>query len=263
MLRLPFILAVLALFSMPASAASTSWFKSEGGAVRLVTSGLSDTRGRLRGALEIRLNPGWKTYWRNPGASGIPPQIDLRQSSEIAGVEILYPAPERVEDDYATWAGYKKSVALPVVFSLGEPESAGIIEGSLFLGICETICIPFQAEFSFDAGANPYDPADAATVDAAFATLPKEAHAGFSVTNVSRRKGSIEFDTVLPPGTGKPALFIAAPEGAQIAMPELKAHEEGRATFSAEILTAPGVGAALDYTLVFGEDAVSGTLTLP
>ncbi|MGN6306080.1 MAG: protein-disulfide reductase DsbD domain-containing protein, partial [Mesorhizobium sp.] len=49
------------LSSLPAAASSSAWFQSEGGKVRLVTTGAPDEAGRLQGALEIMLKPGWKT----------------------------------------------------------------------------------------------------------------------------------------------------------------------------------------------------------
>lgn len=75
-LTLFFISLFLAL---EAQAASSDWHETQGGAVRLVTSGISNDQGYLRGALQIRLEPGWKTYWRDPGKTGIPPQLELSE----------------------------------------------------------------------------------------------------------------------------------------------------------------------------------------
>ena len=69
---------------VPAFASATDWLEVNGGRVRLVTSGLPDSSGLLNGALEIDLEPGWKTYWRDPGDAGVPPQIDIARSSNIA-----------------------------------------------------------------------------------------------------------------------------------------------------------------------------------
>ena len=30
---------------------------------------------QLRAGIEIKMQPGWKTYWRYPGDSGVPPQL--------------------------------------------------------------------------------------------------------------------------------------------------------------------------------------------
>lgn len=70
--------ALLLLALAPgAHAASSEWHHVEGGSIRIVTSGAPDAQGILRGALEIRLKPGWKTYWLDPGSSGVPPTLDV------------------------------------------------------------------------------------------------------------------------------------------------------------------------------------------
>jgi DsbC/DsbD-like thiol-disulfide interchange protein len=249
----------------PAAASSSTWSPNEGGAVRLVTSGLSDERGQLRGALEIDLKPGWKTYWRSPGDAGVPPQVMLSELSDATDAEILFPPPERITDAYATWAGYTRSVALPVLFSLGEPNAAGIIEGHVFLGVCDTICVPVEVPFSFDAGSAPYDAEDAAVVEDAFATLPVEAGGEFEVSDVSREGKHLRFRARLPEAADAPALFVAGPEEMQMTMPELEAQEGRTATFLAELLsdTADADDFLLHYTLVAGDAAVHGEIAVP
>ena len=259
------LLAVLALASS-AAASSTSWTESEGGSIRIVTTGLSDENGELRGALEIKLKPGWKTYWRNPGESGVPPLINLSEQSDATGSELFFPPPERFTDPYATWAGYKDSVSLPIIFKLPGPEMAGIVEGSVFLGICDTICIPVEAPFSFDAGADPDNSGDAIAVTEAFATLPGKARQGFQVNSVKREGTRLRFKVELPEDTGEAALFVAPREGVQIDMPELQGRQGAEASFSAEILSEEAMRNAdltLEYTLVAGEEAVDGQIALP
>ncbi|WEX07818.1 protein-disulfide reductase DsbD domain-containing protein [Chelativorans sp. AA-79] len=265
MLRPLTSLSLLLALAAPAAAASSAWIESEGGAIRIVSSGLSDSNGALRGALEIRLDPGWKTYWRNPGEAGVPPEINLAPGSDAGSVQMLFPAPQRISDRYATWAGYKGSTALPVVFTFPRAGMAGIIEGSVFLGICEKICIPVEVPFSFDAGADPQNAGDAATVESAFAALPEEPRPGFRVEEVKRHDAQVEFEVNLPDDAGEPALFLAPPEGVQIAMPELKRRDGRRAVFSANLLNAVAKGAALriDYTLTAGQEAVAGQIALP
>ncbi len=52
----------------------------------------------LRAGLEIRLDPGWKTYWRYPGDSGVPPTLDFAGSENVKSVTALWPAPQRFSD---------------------------------------------------------------------------------------------------------------------------------------------------------------------
>ena len=65
----------------PAFAADASaWDGDQRAAVRLIAGA---QRGAVhRAGIEIRLAPGWKTYWRYPGDSGIPPRFDFSELEE-------------------------------------------------------------------------------------------------------------------------------------------------------------------------------------
>ena len=45
-------------------------------------------------ALQLDLAPGWKTYWRQPGDSGLAPRFDFSQSEGVQKVEVIYPTPK-------------------------------------------------------------------------------------------------------------------------------------------------------------------------
>jgi len=259
---LPLLIASVA----PALASSTPWMESDGGSVRIVSSGLSGENGGLRGAVEIKLKPGWKTYWRAPGEAGVPPEIELAPTSDARAAELFFPAPERISDAYASWAGYKHPVTLPVIFHFPQPGMAGIVEGIVFLGICETICIPVEFPFSFDAGADPDNSADAITVESAFAALPGEARSDFGVSGASREGSEITFQVTLPPDAQDPALFVVPPAHVQITTPELQGRDGSSAIFTAEALGDPAAVEAsmrIEYTLVAGGKAVAGQIALP
>ena len=157
---------------LPAAASSSAWYDSEGGKVRLVTSGKPDEAGRIHGVLEIALKPGWKTYWRDPGDAGVPPQIDVSASTNITDAAFSFPPPQRHDDGYGKWAGYNHPVSLPVTFTVSSPGDAAVIDADIFLGICETICIPVQTRLSVDPAADPDNAEDAAPVSYTHLTLP-------------------------------------------------------------------------------------------
>ena len=87
-----------ALASSPALASDPSpWSATHGAAIRLLP-GAQGEGGAWRAGIEIRLDPGWKTYWRTPGDSGLPPVFDWSRSANVADVVVLWPAPERFAD---------------------------------------------------------------------------------------------------------------------------------------------------------------------
>lgn len=250
-----------------ADASSSDPFVTDGATLRLVTSGLADASGRLRGAIEIRLEPGWKTYWMEPGASGVPPQVDIGASINVSAAILHFPAPEWHEDRYGSWAGYGGPVVLPVTFTVDDPERFSVIEADLFLGICETICVPVQARLTVEPGGAPEDSADAMLVDAAFAALPDEADERFGVT-VATVSGDRLLVKVTTPSAepGKAALFLAPGKGYVFGMPKAVATDPAGVTFEVPILSGPADGAVdaeVSYTLTAGAAAVTGVFTLP
>src|SRR5216684_537111 len=92
-----FNFALLAAMSLPAAAAdSSAWDGGSQAAVRLIAGSSSKARGGMvRAGIEIRLAPGWKTYWRYPGDSGVPPRFDFAGSQNVKSIAIAWPAPHR------------------------------------------------------------------------------------------------------------------------------------------------------------------------
>ena len=68
--------------------------------------------------LKFKLTPGWHIYWKNPGDSGLPVQIEWDLPEGIEFEEILWPAPEIAPLDPLTSYGYYDEVILPVRFSI-------------------------------------------------------------------------------------------------------------------------------------------------
>lgn len=252
-------LAILA--ASPASASSSSWYEAEGGRLRLVTTGAPDAAGRLKGVLQIDLKPGWKTYWRDPGASGVPPSIDVSASPLVASAVIDFPAPEHHFDGAATWAGYDQPVSLPVTFTMRASGKVGVIDALVFLGICETICVPVQTQLPVDTDAGRDDVADAATVAAAWAALPQAATQDFGAKAVASDDKSVTLE-VIAPSAGQAELFLAGSEGYMFSLAKPVA-EAGKPVWKADIITRPRqkpAGDGLHYTLVTPGGAVSGLL---
>ena len=259
-------LALAFLLPLPAGASSSDVFRTEGGSLRLVTTGLAGPDGTVRGALEIALEPGWKTYWREPGSSGVPPQIDVSKSLNVSGAELHFPAPEWHEDSYGAWAGYGGSVTLPVTFSIPAPDRYSLIEADLFLGICEDICVPVQGRLSVEPGSDPDNLLDTQFVDEAFARLPATAGEVFGIVRADISDEVVTIEAALPDGAKDAQLFVAGADGYVFGLPRQTETAPGKAAFTLPVMSKPkgGDGAAfISYTLVAGGEAVSGKFQLP
>ena len=263
-MNLRFALSLLSpLLTTPAIAASSPWYAVEGGAVRLITTA-PDSDGGIRGVLQIDLKSGWKTYWRDPGDAGVPPSIDVSASTNVGAATLDYPAPHRFDDGYSIWAGYKEPVSFPVTFAVPEPGKPSKIEADVFLGICETICIPVQTRFSIDPGTAD-DPADVAAVDAAVAALPGPEQPDFGVTMLAGNPDEVLVEAAYAGDPDTVDFFLAGSDGYYFGPPK-KLDEGGRLTFSVPILDRPKekpASGTLAYTLVTEAGAVAGQLPFP
>lgn len=265
MLRTCLIAAIACLTGGPALASSSDWYDTDGASVRLVTTGKPDAAGHLSGMLDIVLKPGWKTYWQDPGDAGVPPQIDVGASTNVSAAEFSFPAPERHDDGDNIWAGYSMPVALPVTFTVPSPNQPATIDASIFLGVCETICVPVQVRLALDPSSDADNADDAATVQAALDALPGPEQPDFGVTILSSDAETLVVQAAFPGDAATVDLFVAGIDGYLVGAPK-KTEQNGAVTFTIAIFDKPSekpAGAGLPYTLVTGAGAVSGRLPYP
>jgi DsbC/DsbD-like thiol-disulfide interchange protein len=151
------------------------WVASADSKVRLVSGGVDlDGQPRLIAGVQLRMDGGWKTYWRNPGDSGVPPSFDFAGSKNLKQAEVLYPAPHRFADANGTAIGYDDEVTFPVKIT---PERDGQpieLRLALSYGLCKNLCIPNDVSLALELPADAAShPGDAALLEAALARVPK------------------------------------------------------------------------------------------
>lgn len=217
--------SLLAAFFLPAvaQAATSEWVTSTGGMIRIVAAPV-DKDGTIPASLEIKLNPGWKTYWREPGASGIPPQITLDPAEGIVLEKIGFPVPKTFDDGTVRYIGYDKSVSFPLTLKRVSGEGDVNIRASVFLGICEDICIPVQGELDLTLKQGDFDnPLDAARIEGAVAALPEAPADDFMVTTAvyDAQTSTVRLSLRLPQDTATDHrdLFLAGPSGVSFGKP--------------------------------------------
>ncbi len=140
--------------------------------------------------IAIELEPGWKTYWRMPGEAGIPPDFDWKRSTNVAAIEVLFPAPHRFVDAGGEGVGYKTAVVFPVKIRPKDAESPVTLALDLFFAVCQDVCIPAQAMSELVLGAATPDPVDMLDIEAALAEVPKAGAAGVVMSaTIAEREG--------------------------------------------------------------------------
>ncbi len=102
-----------------------------------------------RAGIEIRLDPGWKTYWRYPGDSGVPPTLDFTGSKNVKSVTALWPAPTRFADGAGgNSIGYTGSIVLPLQIIPDDTSKPSSLHVKLGYAVCGKLCVPAQADLA-------------------------------------------------------------------------------------------------------------------
>jgi DsbC/DsbD-like thiol-disulfide interchange protein len=184
-LRFSALLTVAAIFvsyvvgpAVGEAASATPWTASTNSKVRLVAGMYGEEAGLARIAgVQLCMDPGWKTYWRNPGDSGVPPDFDWTGSKNLKSAEVLYPAPGRFDDAGGVMVGYGGDVLFPVKLT-PEREGAPIeLKLAFSYGLCKDLCIPNEVNLSLALPADG-NKGEALLLETALAQVPKPAHAG-------------------------------------------------------------------------------------
>jgi thiol:disulfide interchange protein/DsbC/DsbD-like thiol-disulfide interchange protein len=121
-------------------------------AVSLVGETTNVVAGRpFQVALRQEIQPGWHTYWSNPGDSGLPTTINWSLPKGFVAAPVLWPTPERFKAGPVVSYGYEGEVLLPVsvdVPSALRPDSPVTLSAHVNWLACSDICIPEEADVS-------------------------------------------------------------------------------------------------------------------
>lgn len=237
-----------------ALSAQTPWVDFGAGEMRVVIADPLQLNGEVRGFLDIKLEPGWKTYWRDPGSSGIPPQFDLTASSGIANFDLHFPVPVWIENEYGDYAGYDRSVRLPFSAQIDGAAKQHHVRGQVLIGVCKEVCIPAQMSLDLPLVAATTSSLEARLVDQSFAQLPAAMDANFALAAPSMTPdGATRITIKHPPfgdNGGKPSLFVYGKGGEQFKPARLVESRQDASVFDVEPVKPPGTR-TLKVTMVF------------
>ena len=248
---------------------ASPWQRDGHSAVRLLAGSRSGAV--LLGGIAFQLQPGWKTYWRTPGDSGVPPRFDFSKSENIEAVTILWPAPTKFDDGAGGHSlGYKNQIVLPLRIVAKNADKPVTLRAGINYAVCEKLCIPVEAnaELAFASVASTEDSALFAALD----TVPKPASIGdpnpLTIRDVKRDGKSSVLVDVATPDAREVSLFVEGPTP-DWALPVprlLEPSPPGVKRFSFELDgLPPGAkpeGAALKLTLVGGDRAYEFNINL-
>jgi thiol:disulfide interchange protein len=133
-------------------------------------------------ALRQKIQPGWHTYWRNPGDAGDSTKIVWTLPAGWTAGDIVWPTPEKSRVGPLLDFAYTGEVLLPVPINVPANAQVGSVvtlkAAAAFL-VCEQVCVPEDAVVTLSlpvvAGVPGPDPKWAAKVADTLAKAPKPA----------------------------------------------------------------------------------------
>jgi suppressor for copper-sensitivity B len=267
---------VIASFAVagPASAASSAWFETDHGGVRLIAA--SDAVGdaeRVSAGLHFRMKKGWKIYWRSPGDAGFPPQPDWAGSENLAEAALAWPAPERFAVLGLQTLGYKDEVVLPVALEPFEAGKPMRLKARVAYLTCDDICVPYDAVLALDLPAGPETATrEAALIERFAARVPSATGGGLSLDAAEvaedASRGELRLRIAAQTPLQRPDAFVEGSRSLSFGEPRVEFADEGRSALMRIAVAAPPgkpVGLAdqaLTVTVVDGPRAIERSVTV-
>jgi DsbC/DsbD-like thiol-disulfide interchange protein len=248
---------------------ASPWQRDGHSAVRLLAGSRSGAV--LLGGIAFQIQPGWKTYWRMPGDSGVPPRFDFSKSDNVEAVTVMWPAPQKFDDGAGGHSiGYHDQIVLPLRIVAKAADKPVTLRAEINYAVCEKLCIPVEA--SVELGFNSVASTEDANLRAALDTVPKPANIGdpnpLTIRDVKREgKDQVLVDVVTPDDRAV-SLFVEGPTP-DWGLPVPKLVEQSPPGVKRFVFQLDGVppgvnpeGAALKLTLVGGDRSYEFNINL-
>jgi DsbC/DsbD-like thiol-disulfide interchange protein len=250
---------------------ASPWDPDQRSALRLIAGSTGTGAPMLRAGIAMRIAPGWKTYWRYAGDSGLPPHFEFTGSENVKSVNVLWPVPRRFADGAGgNSIGYTGDVVFPLQIVPQDARRPVTLRVKAEYGVCEKVCIPAsgKAQLQLKGGPSSEDTA----ITEAERRVPKPAALGdpgpLSVralqreTIASRQRVIID---VTARGGGEVDLFAEGPTPQwSLPLPEpVESGPDGARRFAFDVEGVPPgasiAGAQIKLTLAAGNDAIEVT----
>jgi thiol:disulfide interchange protein len=128
--------------------------------------------------VDMKMDAGWHTYWKNSGAAGLPTKIEWQLPPGITAGEIQWPLPEKLPPAEVTTYGYENEVMLLVPLTLTANLSAGPIDlkANVSWLECEQQCVPgsTNVEATLNVGSETKTSVEDAMIDLWKQKVPKD-----------------------------------------------------------------------------------------
>lgn len=215
--------------------------------------------------LNVRLGPGWHTYWRSAGDAGAPPEFDWSGSQNVAEATIEWPAPKRFTDAGIDTFGYAEQVLFPIKVRLRDKNATAHVSLKLALYVCSTICTRNDLRFDADISPGLHLESNQGVIDEWRNKVPREQAASLSIRTVRLEQGPparLRISAVASPPLAKPDVFVDGDSAVVAARPNFTPGFNGASfiTLPLEGVDAGHPNQPLRITLVDGNRSVETVL---
>jgi suppressor for copper-sensitivity B len=164
----------------------------------------------LQFGLHLRMDDGWKTYWRTPGETGLAPAVDWAGSVNADGMRLAYPAPHRFEFAGIQSFGYKGEVVLPVAAAVVKPGDPVTLNAAVDVLVCKVECVPQKLQLSLTVPAGAMSPSSDASLLSKFQSqVPGDGSKhGLVLKDVELRSSSLVVRTAAKEPFSSPDAFL-------------------------------------------------------
>ncbi len=196
--------------------------------------------------LQLRHQPGWHSYWKNSGDSGLPTTLEWTLPKGVQASDIAWPVPKKLRLGPLVNYGYEGTVLLPVQLNIGPDFKPPLFGADLAIKlravwlVCKTACIPQEGEFALKLPIRSSTAMHSTLFDAAWGAQPRaldDVGAG-SRADVSERSIRVTVSGLPLAWQGK-ALEVFAETPELIDHPAAVAQRWAADVWSAELALSP------------------------
>lgn len=177
-----FFLVLAAALSWPLAQAGAAPVENPHLTSELIAQGEAVPGAEFYVAIHQMIEPGWHTYWRNPGDAGEPTTVKWTLPPGWTAGDIEWPAPSRLPYSILMNYGYSNEAVLPVAITPpagAKPGETVTLKAETTYMVCSDVCIPGEATLELPvtiaAGAPKVDQKASALIQNALQHRPLQA----------------------------------------------------------------------------------------
>lgn len=129
------------------------------------------TNGRYSAAIDIAMEAGAHTYWKQPGDAGVPPVFSFNGSENVAEARVVFPTPSRISEEGIEAFGYTDEATFPVLVTPRDASKPVVLKADVTYAVCRKICVPGHGMATLNLPPKA-ESADTAKVETALTNVP-------------------------------------------------------------------------------------------